>query len=142
MLRQLVAVLAVAGTALGVAALAPAAGADSPAPTDPARPIVWGSCTDTVLTDAHAQCGMLTVPLDYHNPSGATIQLAVSRVRHTSPDDQYQGVMLINPGGPGGSGLDFAAWGSQVPDRPRRRWPPPRCACCPQVWPLRARTAS
>jgi pimeloyl-ACP methyl ester carboxylesterase len=43
------------------------------------------------------------VPLDYSNPNGPQIQLAVSRIQHTSSN--YQGVILTNPGGPGGSGL-------------------------------------
>jgi pimeloyl-ACP methyl ester carboxylesterase len=54
---------------------------------------------------ANAQCGFLSVPLDYSNPHGQQIQLAVSRIVHTS--DDYQGVLLTNPGGPGGSGLNL-----------------------------------
>ena len=78
--------------------------------------ILWGPCSDPVLTAAHAQCGFLSVPLDYQNPSGAKIQLAVSRVQHTSPAAQYQGVMLTNPGGPGASGLQLATLGEFVPN--------------------------
>jgi len=69
-------------------------------------PISWGKCQDKFLTDHHAQCGFLTVPLDYDHPHGTTIQLAVSRVLHTTK--RYQGVMLVNPGGPGGSGLVYS----------------------------------
>ncbi len=58
---------------------------------------------------------MLSVPLDYARPSGAKIQLAVSRVVHTSPDEDYQGIMLVNPGGPGGSGLIYSVLGAFVP---------------------------
>ena len=43
------------------------------------------------------------------------IQLAVSRIRHTVPADEYQGVMLVNPGGPGGSGLGLVTLGQYVP---------------------------
>jgi TAP-like protein len=43
--------------------------------------------------------------VDYTKPEGEKIKIVVSRVRHTLPDPQYQGVMLVNPGGPGGSGL-------------------------------------
>jgi pimeloyl-ACP methyl ester carboxylesterase len=50
------------------------------------------------------------VPLDYRQPRGKKISLAVSRVRHRS--SHYQGVMLVNPGGPGGSGLALSYLGS------------------------------
>ena len=65
----------------------------------------------TRLVSFDAECGMLSVPFDYSQPRGEKIQLAVSRVRHTVPDDQYQGIMLVNPGGPGGSGLDLLGVG-------------------------------
>ncbi len=58
---------------------------------------------------------MLSVPLDHENPSGPQIQLALSRIRHTVPEAEYQGVMLVNPGGPGGSGLGLVTLGSAVP---------------------------
>jgi pimeloyl-ACP methyl ester carboxylesterase len=51
------------------------------------------------------------VPLNYSDPTGAHIRLAVSRIRHTARD--YQGVVLVNPGGPGVPGLD---WGEFVRD--------------------------
>jgi hypothetical protein len=55
------------------------------------------------------------VPLDYGRPHGPKISLAVSQVRHTSSDADYQGVMLVNPGGPGGSGLPYSVLGQFVP---------------------------
>jgi pimeloyl-ACP methyl ester carboxylesterase len=55
------------------------------------------------------------VPLDHDRPDGEKIQLAVSRVRHKTPDSQYQGVLLVNPGGPGGSGLPYSVLGQFVP---------------------------
>jgi pimeloyl-ACP methyl ester carboxylesterase len=84
------------------------------APRDSA--IVWSRCADRDLREAHARCAMLDVPLDYADPSGPQIQLALSRIRYTVPDDQYQGVMLVNPGGPGGSGLGLVTLGQYVPD--------------------------
>ncbi|KAA5831104.1 alpha/beta hydrolase [Saccharopolyspora hirsuta] len=81
---------------------------------DPA-PIQWGPCTDETLQKAGAECGMLRVPLDHADPAGEQISLAVSRIKHTVPEDQYQGVMLVNPGGPGGSGLTLSALGAYVP---------------------------
>jgi len=111
-MRRLVGLLAAAGLAVGGLALAPVATAS---PRDPGT-VVWGACTGSALKNANAQCAMLTVPLDYRNPGGQTIQLALSRIEHTSPDAHYQGVMLVNPGGPGGSGLELSTLGQYVPD--------------------------
>ena len=69
-------------------------------------PISWGACSDPTLVHYGAQCGMLAVPLDYAHPHGTLIHLAVSRVKHTTPQSAYQGVMLVNPGGPGRRRLD------------------------------------
>ncbi|GAB3871482.1 alpha/beta hydrolase [Kibdelosporangium lantanae] len=82
----------------------------------PASSIAWGPCTDSTLKSAGAECGMLSVPVDYRRPTGKQIQLAVSRVRHKTADSAYQGVMLTNPGGPGGSGLLLSTRGSRVPN--------------------------
>jgi pimeloyl-ACP methyl ester carboxylesterase len=77
--------------------------------------IAWGICADARLTAARVQCGRLQVPLDYREPTGPQITLAVSRVRHTVSAAQFQGVMLVNPGGPGGSGLALATEGQRAP---------------------------
>jgi pimeloyl-ACP methyl ester carboxylesterase len=88
------------------------------AQADPARDAVdWGPCQDPNLTAKQAQCGFVTVPLDYDRPDGTKIKLAVSRIRHTVPDTDFQGVMLVNPGGPGGSGLSLSPIGALVPDQ-------------------------
>jgi pimeloyl-ACP methyl ester carboxylesterase len=108
----LITALAVGGLAAGSQAAAGSTAATLPAPT----PISWGACSDPGLVDAGAVCGFLTVPLDYSDPSGAKIKIAVSKVEHTVPDSQYQGVMLVNPGGPGGSGVGLATLGSDVPN--------------------------
>jgi hypothetical protein len=77
--------------------------------------VTWRQCENPTLVFFGAECGLLSVPLDYSTPTGSKIQLALSRVRHTVPDDEYQGIMLVNPGGPGGSGLIFAILGAFVP---------------------------
>ena len=48
------------------------------------------------------QCATMAVPLDYANPGGAKIQIAV--IRHHA--NNSNGSLVINPGGPGGSGVD------------------------------------
>jgi pimeloyl-ACP methyl ester carboxylesterase len=83
-----------------------------------AAAITWAKCTDATLAARKAECGMLSVPMDYAVPSGTKIQLAVSRIKHTTTDPaRYQGVMLVNPGGPGGSGYALSSIGALVPDQ-------------------------
>ncbi|GID96392.1 alpha/beta hydrolase [Amorphoplanes digitatis] len=79
--------------------------------------IAWRTCGDTALQSRTAECGFLTVPMDYADPAGKTIKLAVSRIKHSVPDDKYQGVMLINPGGPGASGVNLSVLGENVPNK-------------------------
>ena len=55
-------------------------------------------------------CGSLRVPLDYTHPNGRKITLALSEVPATAPAGKRQGVLLVNPGGPGGAGLSLAAF--------------------------------
>ncbi|GAA1097708.1 alpha/beta hydrolase [Nocardioides dubius] len=57
---------------------------------------------------------MLEVPLNHARPGGRKIQIAVSRVLHTDPD--YKGIIVGNPGGPGGSGLGMARLGAAIPN--------------------------
>lgn len=130
MRRSVMAAIA-AAVAVGAGLLgAPVAQADPVAPPAPVAdftppPIVWGTCTiarfpalsagqQASLARRNAQCGFVTVPLDYDQPRGGTIQLAVSLVKHTTPTSQ--GPMLVNPGGPGGSGLYLSILRDYVPN--------------------------
>lgn len=45
------------------------------------------------------------VPIDYDNPDGETLELAVARRRAEKPRERI-GVLYVNPGGPGGSAVD------------------------------------
>jgi pimeloyl-ACP methyl ester carboxylesterase len=54
------------------------------------------------------RCGTLEVPLDYAEPGGATISLALLKVPAGDPDGRV-GSLVVNPGGPGGSGVDYAS---------------------------------
>jgi len=54
------------------------------------------------------------VPLDYDNPTGPTIDIAVNEVPARQPADRI-GALLVNPGGPGGSGTEFVASGLDLP---------------------------
>jgi pimeloyl-ACP methyl ester carboxylesterase len=70
-----------------------------PVPAFTAQPLVWRSC------DVIFQCSTMTVPLDYANPSGSKIGIAVIRLRSTSKN--RIGSVVLNPGGPGGSGITY-----------------------------------
>ncbi len=119
--NRFAAVVTAAGVALSgllaipVADAAPSQSAGK-APAFTPKAIQWGECDIPRLVDAGAKCGFLEVPLDYAKPKGEKIKLAVSRVTHKSADADYQGPMLVNPGGPGGSGLIYSIFGDFVPD--------------------------
>jgi pimeloyl-ACP methyl ester carboxylesterase len=108
-MSALAAVVALGGAALG----APAAQAAPPPGYQP-PPVAWGPCTDARLAKK-AECGFVTAPLDYAKPGGTKIKIAVSRVKHTVADAKAQGPMLVNPGGPGASGLVLSRLGAAVP---------------------------
>jgi pimeloyl-ACP methyl ester carboxylesterase len=102
----------VAVVAAGCLAASGMVGADVAAA---ASTIKWGDCTEPSLVVARAQCGFLSVPLDHANPGGTKIKIAVSRMKATVPAKKRQGVMLVNPGGPGGSGLGMAQLRDVIP---------------------------
>jgi pimeloyl-ACP methyl ester carboxylesterase len=60
--------------------------------------IVWQPCENGF------QCAKVTVPMDYDKPDGDTIQIAALKSPSTG---KKTGTLLVNPGGPGGSGYDF-----------------------------------
>jgi pimeloyl-ACP methyl ester carboxylesterase len=103
---------------------APRANPPTPPPpgaTDPPQPALgpyysqelsWESCRDG------AECATLTVPLDYGRPDGETLDLALLRVPAGDPDGRV-GSLVVNPGGPGAPGTDYAAsagFGSALTD--------------------------
>ena len=56
----------------------------------------------------NAECATVELPLDYDQPRGAKTEIAVLRV--TATDQEHKiGSLFVNPGGPGGSGVEFAA---------------------------------
>lgn len=88
-----------------------AAGEDAP-PTvaEAAAPpqIKWGECpplAEGASRDPRLTCGTVKVPLDYRNPGGAKIDVAVSKLP-TAQRGKRHGVLVLNPGGPALPGLD------------------------------------
>lgn len=64
----------------------------------PAPSIRFQSC------DAVFECGSLTVPIDYGDPAAGTLELYVKRRRARGA---RLGALLVNPGGPGASAVDY-----------------------------------
>ncbi len=76
-------------------------------------PPVWGACEDHDITE----CTTIEVPLDWSDVDGPSIELAVGRQRALT---EPIGPLLMNPGGPGASGLEFLSYSpvsEQVRDR-------------------------
>ncbi|MGQ0632327.1 MAG: alpha/beta hydrolase [Sporichthyaceae bacterium] len=53
------------------------------------------------------QCASVTVPVDYADPTGSTLDLAVTRLRASGSTAGRIGSLLTNPGGPGASGVEY-----------------------------------
>ena len=106
------------GLSLSVSApgVAPAWAAQSASPSNPAlqdyyaQRITWQPCEGR---GPRVQCAQVSVPLDYSQPQGRTIDLALLRVPASSAT---AGSLVVNPGGPGASGLDFAEYLGSVID--------------------------
>jgi len=89
----------------------PTAASTTPAPdaTEPPSPelepyysqqVEWEPCGDN-------QCGFLTVPVDYRDAGGATIEVNLLKVPAANPDARI-GSLVVNPGGPGAPGTTYA----------------------------------
>lgn len=93
---------------------APTPTSATPAPSLPApdpalagfyeQQLEWRDCGEGM------QCTTVRVPLDYGNPTGDSIGIAVNRRRARDP----RGSLLLNPGGPGASGLEYAQYAELV----------------------------
>jgi len=88
----------------GTAAAADGAGTAGLLPT--ASALHWSQCSGQL---AGMECATLAVPLNYADPGGRKITLALSMVPATAPAAKQQGVLLVNPGGPGEPGRSLAS---------------------------------
>ncbi|WP_186763160.1 alpha/beta hydrolase [Lentzea tibetensis] len=77
--------------------------------------LAWSDCAPYATTGssrqaygsrANVECTRMTVPLDYSKPDGDTIAIALLRVKATG---ERIGSLVVNPGGPGASGMAAAA---------------------------------
>ncbi len=74
----------------------------------PGTPVQWSKCkpaSPDSQVPAGAECGLLSVPVDYSKPDGDVAQIAMVRFKATG--DKI-GSLIVNPGGPGESGIDAA----------------------------------
>nr|WP_043733783.1 alpha/beta hydrolase [Streptomyces zinciresistens] len=101
--------VALAAAAATLTALPGASAAQTPGP------LRWKPCAQGPAGSARAgtpgklpplECATLDVPLDYADPGGRRIGIAVSRLASDKPE-RRRGVLLTNPGGPGVSGLGY-----------------------------------
>ena len=107
-------------SALPAYAVPQKSGTNTPVPDEPgaipkglesfySQEVSWYPCGDTggiQKTDEQGKfsCATVTVPMDYNNPDGKTIQVAVKK---RAADGESRGSLFINPGGPGGSGISL-----------------------------------
>lgn len=117
---------AAAGLLAAALLAGPLAGPTAPAaaapPPSTALPQVHAPVPVLDWTDCGGgfQCATATVPVDYARPRGATLDLALIRRPAADPARRI-GTLFANPGGPGGSGVDFV-----------RTAPPPALALATQ----------
>ena len=75
----------------------------------PGTPVQWTKCVPASKTSeipTGAECGLLSVPVDYSKPDGDVARIAMIRFKATG---EKIGSLVINPGGPGESGIEAAA---------------------------------
>ncbi|KAJ7275703.1 alpha/beta hydrolase fold-domain-containing protein, partial [Mycena rebaudengoi] len=63
--------------------------------------LVWTPCYSGL------QCSLLQVPLDYSSATAGTVSIALARYPANCTKSEYRGPILLNDGGPGGSGVDY-----------------------------------
>ena len=108
--RRWIALLLVAAASLGASACSAA-----PPQTDAAAErIAWDSCGPNL------ECTDVPVPLDWSDPGGEQITLAV--IKYPAPDAEHRiGTLFINPGGPGDTGVGLVK-GAGSGSRGLGRW--------------------
>jgi pimeloyl-ACP methyl ester carboxylesterase len=85
-------------------------------PASAAESVDWQPCADAPGVD----CGTVTVPVDWAHPDRGTMSVALARRKATDPQARI-GSVLMDPGGPGGSGTEEVKYGwSLSPEITRR----------------------
>ncbi|MCX4527936.1 MULTISPECIES: alpha/beta hydrolase [unclassified Streptomyces] len=96
--------------------------------TEGAEPLKWGECEAPTPAEGGGeappkdwQCATLHVPLDYADPEGETIPLALIRAKARDKDKRL-GSLVFNFGGPGGSGISTLPGAAKEYDALRERY--------------------
>ncbi|HEY0806120.1 MAG TPA: alpha/beta hydrolase [Pseudonocardiaceae bacterium] len=125
LLLCLLALLATACTSVSAGSGVPAAVVERNGPVGPVpaglasyydQPLSWGDCSSyatsqsarTSFNTTGLQCARLSAPVDYAKPNGPKLTIGVMRIKATDPANRI-GSLLVNPGGPGGSGMELVA---------------------------------
>ncbi|MCD0447038.1 alpha/beta hydrolase [Glycomyces sp. A-F 0318] len=100
--------LAAAASAAAVSATLLAA---APAAAHP-HGVDWGPC-DGADPAEPVECATIEVPLDYDRPRGEQIEIGLARRQAANPDERL-GTIVLGPGGPGGSGVQWVIDGNTL----------------------------
>jgi pimeloyl-ACP methyl ester carboxylesterase len=95
--KRMALIAATSGAVLGLVTPLTASATAVPAP------LKWTKCEGDGL-DPRQECATLSVPMDYADPGGRRIDIALSRIRSENPSARH-GALLMIPGGPGGDSL-------------------------------------
>ncbi|MFE0171125.1 alpha/beta hydrolase [Streptomyces sp. NPDC059002] len=100
------ALLAASAAALGLTATltSPLTATAAPSGAAGGAALKWAPCEGRGI-DARQECATVEVPMDYADPGGKKIGIAISRIPAEKPSAR-RGVLVLVPGGPGGAGLD------------------------------------
>ncbi|MEU0071591.1 alpha/beta hydrolase [Streptomyces sp. NPDC006332] len=98
-IKRNAALVAASAVLLGLTAPLTTSAAASTAPS-----LRWTTCAGADL-DPRQECATLKVPMDYSDPDGTQIDMAVSRIPSEKPGAR-RGALLLIPGGPGGTSVN------------------------------------
>lgn len=101
------AAVALAGCSSGDDPQVTASPTTSPVAEDPVLSAYYGQQLAWSNCGGQFECATMDVPLTYDQPDGKTISLDLIKLPAADPD-QRLGSLVLNPGGPGGSGVDYA----------------------------------
>jgi pimeloyl-ACP methyl ester carboxylesterase len=102
-----VAVTSLVGSGASAATAAPGSAAPVPVPALAGVELAWADCgTAEAGVAAGVQCARAELPLDYDDPAGEQVQIAVAKVPASDPAQRI-GSLFFNFGGPGGAAVEY-----------------------------------